>query len=336
MTRSEETSAPSAGGGASSVSREAEERWQAWKAFSFEAYACYHDTIESIRWRHPGLTSYDIVERIDATKGTFAWHWGAANEVRESINSLNAWGVRLHEWRAWNHVVSSYDDEDKQWDILHHFLEPVAYYCMLQPSGFADRLALTAENLLHQANRRVFPDEPDQLAQDAQPDKRLRRSERRRQLGALGMRWSKFPAFQQALAVLDGDEYRRLTRNYRNLATHSFSPRFMLGDVCRAVRSIVPRKDMVRQNDGSYIYTEHATEKMVAYTMGCQQPLALAESYEANVAEYRRARNAINYFISLAEELCDQIDHMDVKGAGGVTPALRTVDMDVWPERLRE
>lgn len=315
MTRSEETSAPSVGEEASSVSQKAEEQWRAWRVFSLEAYARYHDIIESIRCQHPGLTSYDIVERIDATKGTWAWHWGAASEVRESINSLNAWGVRLHEWQAWNRVVSSYDDKENKWDILRHFLEPVAFYCMLQPSGFADRLALTTENLLHQANLRVFPDEPDQLAQDAQPHKPLRRSDRRRQLGALGVRWSKFPPFQQALSMLDGDEYRRLTRNYRNLSVHSFSPRLMLGEVLRAIRSIVPRKDMVRQNDGSYIYAEHATEKVVAYAMGSQQPLALEEAYEANLAEYRRAKNAINYFTSLAEELCDQIDRMDVTGA---------------------
>ncbi len=90
----------------------------------------------------------------------------------------------------------------------------------------------------------------------------------------------------------------------------------MLGDVRRAIRSIVPRWDMVRQNDGSYIYTEHVTEKVVAYAMGSQQPLALEESYEANLAEYQRARDAINYFISLAEELCDRIDQIDVGGGG--------------------
>ncbi|MCD9125405.1 hypothetical protein [Luteimonas fraxinea] len=318
MTRSKDSSQPLDDEPALPISEEAEEQWQKWKAFSLDAYARYQDTIEQIRRRHPGLTSYDIVERIDGTHGTFAWWWAAASEMRETINSLNAWAVRLHEWQAWNGMLSSYDDEEDKWEVLHHFLEPVAFYCMLQPSSFADRLALTAENMLHQANQRTSPDEPDRLAQDERPGKHLSRSDRRKQLGKLGKRWSKFKAFQQALHALDSDEYSRLTRNYRNLASHSFSPRLMLGHISRATRSIGPSIDMVLQDDGRYRRTEHPTKRAVTYAMGSQDPLSLAEIYKANLAEYQRAKKAIECFIVLVEELCDAIDQKDA----GAKPAV--------------
>jgi len=114
------------------------------------------------------------------------WGWGAVGEVLETINSLNAWGVRLHEWGAWNQVVDSYEDEMDRWEVLYHFLEPLASICMIQPSGFADRLALAAETVLHQANMIVDPTIRDQLDQDTlKPGQSLRRSDRKKQLKRL-------------------------------------------------------------------------------------------------------------------------------------------------------
>jgi hypothetical protein len=287
---------------------EAEDHWRIWKAFSLEAYTRFHSTLEKTRERHPGLTGYEIVERINATNGTFAWWWGSASEVQECINSLNAWGVRIHKWCAWNDVVSSYQEQEKKWEILHHFLEPVAFYCMLQPSSFADRLALTAENLVHQANRRIAPNEPDKLAQDERPGKPLRRADRRKQLSKLGRRWGNFATFQTALHTLDGEEYSSLTRNFRDLAAHSFSPRLLLGQISRSIRSIVPHTDLVKQADGSYLEVEHQTKKAVRYAMVSHEPLSLEETLQANLSEYQRAVRAMSAFISLVCEICASID----------------------------
>lgn len=250
------------------------------------------------------------MERADSTRGTFAWWWGAAGEIRETINSINAWGVRLHEWAAWNRVVDGYGDRDDRWDVLNHFVEPIAFFCMLQPSSFADRLALAAETLLHQANRRVFPHEPDRLDQDARPGRPLRRSDRRKQLSRLGQHWTKFGAFQQVLHALDGDDYRRLTRNFRDLASHSFSPRFMLGHITRAIRSTGPYQELVQQSDGSYQHVDHPTKKSVSYAMSSLEPLALDTAHDANLAEYRRARNAMECFAELVDQLCDKMDQV--------------------------
>lgn len=286
---------------------EGEAHWVRWKAFSLEAYASFQTTLEQIRSEHAGLSSYEVVDKINSTRGTFAWWWGAASEVQESINSLNAWGVRLHEWSAWNEVIDSYEEETDRWDILHHFLEPLVFFCMLQPSSFADRLAITAENLLHQANRKACPEEPDKLVQDDLPGRPLRRSDRRKQLGRLGRRWAKFEDFERALRLLDGDEYTRLTNNYRNLAAHSFSPRLLLGQIRRSIRSIVPFSEMVKQADGTHVQVDHPTKKSVSYAMTCEDPLSLPMVHNANLAEYQRAKKAMTSLTDLIEELCASI-----------------------------
>lgn len=296
---------PDVGDGASS--EDDEKHWKEWKALTIEAYGRCHAVLEAERGRHPGLTPHAVSDRAGQASGTFAWWWGASGEIGETINTMNAWGSRLHEWAAWNDVVESYENENDRWELLHHFVEPIAFFCMLQPSSFADRLALTSEFLLHQANQRLSPKEPDRLDQDAHPGKPMRRSDRRKQIGRLGKRWQQFKPFQQALQALDGADYRYLTRDFRNLFSHSFSPRLMLGFVQRATRSFGPLQEMLLQPDGTILEVDHPTKRAVTYAMNSLEPLALDKAHEANLAEYQRARSAIECFIALVDEMCGQM-----------------------------
>ncbi|PZQ33263.1 MAG: hypothetical protein DI562_02010 [Stenotrophomonas acidaminiphila] len=286
------------------------QHWASWRSLSTQAYAKFQAALEADQMGHPGLTDYAPADRAEGTQGTFAWWWGAGSEIRETINSINAWSVRLHEWSAWNRVVDAYGERDERWDVVSHFVEPIAFFCMLQPSSFADRLALTAETMLHQANRRVLSDYPDQLDQDARPGKPLRRSDRRKQLGRLGQHWARFGAFQQSLHALDGDTYRRLSCNFRDLASHSFSPRLMLGHISRAIRSIGPYQDLVEQPGGGYQFVDHPTKKAVSYAMSSLEPLPLGATYEANRGEFSRARSAMERFAELVEEVCSRMDQL--------------------------
>lgn len=149
--------------------------------------------------------------------------------------------MRLHEWASWNLVVDSYESEEEKWEVLHHFVEPLAFFCMLQSSAVSDRLMLVSETLLHQANCRVFPEYSDRLDQDSlKSGQTLRRSDRRKQANRLGKRWTKFSVFRDALGAINGSEYQKVSRNFRDLSVHSFAPRFMTGQVSRATRSIAP------------------------------------------------------------------------------------------------
>ena len=286
-----------------------ESAWERWRAHSLQAHSRYHDQLVAIREQHPGLTGYAIVERVDATKGTFAWWWGAASEVRETVNSINAWCVRLHTWNAWNRVVDSFDGEDEKWEVLNDFVEPIAFFCMLQPSSLADRITVAAETLLHQSNLHVIPGRADELDQDdLKPGKTLPRSRRRDQLKRLGQPWHNFPAFRDALFAMDGKDYQKVTRNYRDLTNHSFAPRLMIGDVARAIRSVGAPTKLVEQPDGTYLPVADTTRARPQYVMQSMQPLPLDATRIANLAEYSKARRTMDAFALLITELCDRID----------------------------
>ena len=283
--------------------------WSRWRTLSTEAHTRYLDQLLAIRPEYPGLTDYAMSHRAGATKGTMPWVWGAEGELCETINSMNAWGGALHSWNAWNRVVGSYDDLDVRWTILNDSVEPLAFFCMLQPSSLADRITVVAETLLHQANLAVSPGYKDRLDQDAlKPNAIFRRRDRRVQLDRLGKPWSAYPAFRTALAEMDGQAYRKLTRNFRDLSAHSFAPRLMIGEISRAIRTIVPWVHHVAQPDGTYIEVSDSTRKMVQYGMGSMQPLPLEETRVANLAEYVKAKSTMTVFSKLISQLCNRID----------------------------
>ncbi|WP_256647062.1 hypothetical protein [Thermomonas paludicola] len=280
--------------------------WERRRQLSIEAHRRYLDELLAIRSEYPGMTDYAASKRAGATKGTMPWVWSAEGELCETINSMNAWGGALHSWKAWNRVVASYGDLDDRWTILSDQIEPLAFFCMLQPSCLADRIAVVAEALLHQANIAVSPGYKDRLDQDR--GGLFRRKDRRAQLNRLGQPWMAYPVFGTALADMDGPTYRQLTRNFRDLSAHSFAPRLMIGEISRAIRKIVPWTDLVEQSDGTFVDVPHATRKMVQYGMSSIQPLPLEATLAANLAEYVKAQKTMAALAVLIDELCDCID----------------------------
>lgn len=283
--------------------------WRSWRSLAIEAQERFHEMLLANSQRFPGLVDYSIVERAQATSGTLAWSWGAAAEIQETINSVNAWGMRLHEWSAWNLVVDSYESEENKWEVLYHFVEPLAFFCMLQPSAVSDRLMLVSETLLHQANCRVLPEHPDRLDQDSlKPGQILRRSERIKQVNRFGKHWTKFSVFRDTLDAINNSEYRILSRNFRDRSVHSFAPRFMMGQILRAVRSIAPRQEMVTQPSGGYLLVDHPSKKCVRYEMVAVEPFPLSAACSASLAEYKKTLTAMSAFSELVSEICDKMD----------------------------
>jgi hypothetical protein len=288
--------------------------WEQWRALTSKAYERFQARLLALRPEFPGLTDFGPASRAEATVGTFAWHWGAAGEIGETLNVVNAWGMRLHEWGAWNQALDNYDEEADKWKLLSHFVEPVAFFCMLQPSSLADRLALVAETLLHQANQRIDPTQPDRLDQDKSPGRRFHPKDRLKQLDRLGAPWVSYPTFRNALNAMNGPGYKQATRNFRNLSAHAFAPRFLVGDVMRAIRSVGPQMELVRQPDGTHLPVEHPTKTCIQYGMNAIPPLDLDEARAANFGEYQKALAAMGAFAALVGELCDRMDAMPSRG----------------------
>jgi hypothetical protein len=284
-----------------------------WRMLVTAAYGRFHDELETSRSAFPGLASFHASERAEATRGTMAWDMSVASEAQETINGVNSWGTRLHQWRAWNVVLEQAKNDKEKWEILDHFIEPLAFFCMHQPSATYDRLALIAENALHQANLRMDPGRPDHLMQDRNGQggrKELRRDERRKQLDELGADWSLYHPFAQALSNLNGPDYRWKSRNFRNLASHAIAPRLELGDVLRAHRTIEPWSEPVRQTDGSFLMVEQPGKTCVSYGIGAVYAMPSSDAHSINLAEYQRAKQAIERFSDLVDELCDRVDSL--------------------------
>ncbi|MBS0224742.1 MAG: hypothetical protein JSS25_00155 [Proteobacteria bacterium] len=259
------------------------------------AYTRLHDRAEQVRSEVPRLTPYDVLKRTEATQGSFAWGWAAPSEIGEVINSFNAWALQLHVWRLWNDVLQSYPSEDDHWEISSHFIEPVAYFCMMQPASLSERLAISAEFALHQANLYVFDGEKDELDEDKKkPGDYLKKKERIQQLQRLGSRWPRFDAFFEAHKDLNGRIYRERTKNFRNLSAHAFPPRLQFGYLHRVKREVVN--------------PDVSGGRSVSYTMLEIPPLDFHDMQVANLEEYQKGLVAIDRFLSLIDGLCDAIN----------------------------
>lgn len=280
-----------------------------WKELLIAAYAQFHEQAEQAAPDFPGLTKFDIIDRVSKAKGSFAWGFSIPYEIQQNINITNDWGMRLHQWHIWMQVVENFPDENDRWEIWNHFLEPIAFSCMFQPSGVSDRLLELGQNVLHQANQSIHLEESDRLDQDdLDPGRYLSRKNAKKQMDRLGERWATYPEFSRAWSALNDREFKSLTRNYRNRAAHSLAPRFQLGDIPIASRSIVPLDELVKQSDGSFIQVQHPTKKAVSYSFGAILPISFQEAHAASLAEYRKALQAMLTLFHLVEEMCARID----------------------------
>lgn len=201
------------------------------------------------------------------------------------------------------------EDENDAWEIQHHFIEPLAFYCLFQPSTGAERILEVAENAMHQANCHIFPDMKDKLDQDdLKPGKQLGFKDRKAQLDRLGSRWENYQVFKNLWAQIDSKSYRESIKNFRNLSSHSIAPRFGFGEIGRAFRSIVPAQEMVQQPDGFYKPVNHPSKKMISYAIGVQEPLSHEPIYEANLQEFLKVKRCMLAFDKLVEEMAAAIN----------------------------
>ena len=105
--------------------------------------------------------------------------------------------------------------------------------------------------------------------------------------------WPESADFLASLHKIDDKAYRQATSNYRNLASHSISPRLGLGVTRAVVRSVEQATQMTRQPDGTYLPTPIAGKMSVRYDFGGTEPLDMEDARAANLEQYRRARGVL-------------------------------------------
>jgi hypothetical protein len=226
-----------------------------------------------------------MIFKIEGVEQTFLTTLPFSHHLRTSIQMLYAYCIARDEsWRVFqqNQILADYDQNDAL-ALRNHFVEPMVYFCMLQPSSTRDRLAQVATNGIHQANLCTQAGYKDVLDQDRlMPGKFLGRPRTERQLARLAKHWAGADRLLAALQSLDSESYRQQTFDYRNRASHFIAPRLELGEVQFVTRSIVPATRMVQQPDGSYRQKEIDGKKVVANDLGGIRPLTLNEIIETN------------------------------------------------------
>jgi hypothetical protein len=230
-----------------------------------------------------------------------------SDELREVINSLNEWHRYLIDWQAWLEVLKDYEGNDA-WSVRLQFVEPLVFACMFHPSSTRDRFGAIATNAVHQGNLRVDSSYKDRLDQDDKRGGHLKRRETEKQLDRIGGRWKKYPVFGQRLRTTDSQEYRKLTRNFRNLASHGIPPRFEIGETGFVRRSVGPWSETVKQPDGSYKMVQVPGRRAVTYGFGGTPPLGLADMRIANGAEFQSARATLLAYEDLVREILAAMD----------------------------
>lgn len=114
-----------------------------------EAYKKFGDLVEANKTPHYRCNSYELCDLV----GNADWSipfvgFMVDGELRESINKLNTWLRCLADLKVWQELLSGYEEEDA-WSLRLHFIEPLVYYCMLEPSSTRDRLGQVATNGVH-------------------------------------------------------------------------------------------------------------------------------------------------------------------------------------------
>lgn len=250
------------------------------------------------------ILPYDVCPRIEQVRWRIPFvQEMVRGELRELTNIINQWMALLKFWHAWLDVIDGYEAE-LAWGIQWEFIEPIVFKCMFQPSAARDRFTFVATNALHQARMVVDPTCPDHLEFD--PPSKTKHPNRRQKEGRLKdilARWPAGKSVLNAIEQLDGKGHRELTRDFRNLSSHSIAPRISIGYTKLVTREVRPATTLEPVGDGTHKLVEIPDKYSVSYGFGGTPPLQMDSIIDANRAEFAKARHCFNEYTQLLESV---------------------------------
>lgn len=269
--------------------------------------AAFLDRIEDSRGLKPAVKPlpYDPVPDIATARWPPLAEEMIKNELCELTNQLNYWRINLRRWHAWNEVLQL-QDTDARWQSAWEWVEPLAFYCMFQPSASRDRFIMVATNALHQVRMALDGAIKDELLGDPTTPEDHRvfpsRRDKEKQLKTFVKPWSKGKAFIQALGQLDDCEYRALTGDFRNRASHGIAPRFSMGITSTVIRTRTQAMKMEQQPDGTYKDVPVPGQLWTSYAFGGTPPLSMPDAWKANLAQFEHACRTFDAYIAVLAE----------------------------------
>lgn len=227
------------------------------------------------------------------------------DELGELTNQLNYWRACLQRWKVWNELLQKEESADVRWDMEFDWVEPIAYFCMLQPSTTYDRFTLVATNALHQISMTLNPGDVDELLGDPTPERTRffpTRKQKEKQLKIFSRKWITGNYLINELGGLDNKEYQEKTRDYRNKANHGIAPRFSVGITNMVTRYRQPAMNHQRQPDGSYKPVPIPGKFTTAYGLGGINPLSMESAWEMNYGQFQCAAKIFKAYLALLAE----------------------------------
>lgn len=272
-----------------------------------EANRRFWDALEARPQPRVNLVSFDPVETLS---GNYSMPWMTVpDDLNEVINLTNHWGMLLLSWSVWAEILPGFPDENDRGTLRFQLIDPIAFSCMFQPSAMRDRLAFVATHAIHQGNQLTVAGSRDWLPEDdLEPHRFFNRRQKEAQLRDVGRAWLRFPDFFNLLRGLDSRDYRHLTRDFRNRASHAIAPRFESGHTRFVTRSVGPASRSVQQSDETFEIVEDPTRRAVSYGFGGAPPLRYADLIPASQAEHGRAVATLDALVLLLGEIVERID----------------------------
>jgi len=245
-----------------------------------------------------------------------------SSDLNELTNLLNRWQFALGRWDSWNAVLAAYD-EDNAWLLHHEFLHALAHECLLRPSAMRDTLTSVATKAFHQAKRSLDPTYRDHLPDDpispSDRPKHLKRQQKESHLHTLSKTWAGGEGLLQAIRTLDNQSYKDATADYRNRVNHTIGPRLGFGETCLVTRDVRQAERLERQPDGGFLLVPVPNKMSVGYGFGGTPPLDLVAAYQANLAQYRLARDCYALYSSLLRRIVETIEPLPPAEASSKT-----------------
>jgi hypothetical protein len=241
--------------------------------------------------------SYQSVDDIQALNLRMLDGELLTSDFRDIINAINAWRHRLDSWFAWNQVIVNLE-EDHAWNIRFEFTEPLAYFCMNQPSSFRDLLTKFATMAIHLGNLNYEANYKDELLEDKQIFKRLQkghakpyecfltRDSAESQFRNISNGWQSASRVIELIECLDNDTYKERTKGWRNKSAHYIAPRFDFGYTQLVTRSVGFKEALSSPANVSNEKKSGLSEMQISYGFGGTEALSVAEAHRANREQY--------------------------------------------------
>lgn len=240
-------------------------------------------------------------------------------DLKEVINLLNEWCHLLHRWYAWNTVLESYKESKQEGlEVESEFLNLIINKCMFAPSRIKDTFINVGIESFHQI-RLATDDKYEDKIEKYRYDPRIRASDNKLIHGYPSRKnkeeilegilsFCNHVEFFDRLERLNDDPYQKqLTKNYRNLSSHSIAPRITSGTVSPVTRTIIKTTKMEENADGSYSEVEVRGNTSIAYSFGGKHPLDRNILFNANIEEFKKAISCYKEFKSLLMETISKI-----------------------------